>query len=180
MPRKPTAIFLQDACYQHRYIRSRDTSAIVERPERLRAVALGLSAAMARIQDSRPQDRKNILDTTNIANSDVETDDLAAALDRMKLAVDPSSPIRIVKTSASVNLLDNPAVKFVHGDIDGDVYLENLKEWAKTSRDKISGGGSEIPEGLPQGDLYRKLIVPSSSLTCLRLILYGYSLSRFS
>lgn len=161
MPRKdlkPTAIFLQDACYQHRYIRSRDTSAIVERPERLRAVALGLSAALAHIQHSRPEAHKDRMENTNPANNDTETDELAAALDRLKLAVDPSSPIRIVKTSTSVNLLDHPAVKFVHGDIDGDVYLENLKEWAKTSRDKVSGGGSEIPEGLPQGDLYRELI----------------------
>ena len=34
LSRSRTAIFLQDACYQHRFIRSTDLSLIVERPER--------------------------------------------------------------------------------------------------------------------------------------------------
>ena len=46
-----TAVYLQDACYQHRYIRSKDLSNIVERPERLRAVKVGPAAAIARLEE---------------------------------------------------------------------------------------------------------------------------------
>ena len=52
IPNFKTAILIQDACYQHRYIRSKDLSAIVERPERIRAVKVGLSAAIARIEEA--------------------------------------------------------------------------------------------------------------------------------
>jgi histone deacetylase HOS3 len=48
--------------------------------------------------------------------------------------------------------------------VEGDVYLENLKAWARDSHDKILKGGSEIPEGLSQGDLYRKFFLQSTSL----------------
>jgi histone deacetylase HOS3 len=157
-PRR-AAVFFQDACYQHHYIRSRDLSSIVERPERLRAVLIGLAAAIARLEDAVPQTSKSeLMDNSK----DLETDGLTAALGRMNLAPDSSksgkSPVSIVQTSAVVDILNHPAVKFVHGDVDGDVYLENLKNWARDSRDKILEGGSEIPEGLSQGDLYRKYL----------------------
>ena len=58
-----------------------------------------------------------------------------------------------------MDLLNDPAVKFVHGDIERDVYLESLKSWAKDSQDKVAKGESEIPEGYSQGDLYRRLIL---------------------
>lgn len=147
-PTKP-AIFLQDACFQHRYIRSRDLSAIVERPERLRAVTIGLSAAISRLEGTvRSQTLAKPLDP----------DDLAAQLARLNMESNSSSsgqPVSIVRSSASVDILSHPAVKYVHGDIDGDVYLENLVRWIRESKDKIDNEGSEIPENLSQGDLYR-------------------------
>ncbi|KAF9465374.1 histone deacetylase complex protein [Collybia nuda] len=142
------AVFLQDACYQHQYIRSRDLSAIVERPERLRAVTIGLSAAIARLELVVPT--KQHINT----RGDEDPDDLVAAMNRMNLILDHESPISIIQSHASVDILANPAVKFVHGDVDGDVYLENLKQWAEDSRNKIHKGESEIPSGLAQGDLY--------------------------
>jgi hypothetical protein len=158
-PTKETAIFLQDICLQHRFIRSRDTSAIVEKPERLRAVNTGLAAAMAHLEQSLAATKVDY----HALSTGSTSDDLAAALDRMNLAaqgVDPlesqSSPVSVIKSAASVDMLNHPAVKFIHGDVDGDLYLENLKDWARDSHDKIMKGGSEIPEGLPQGDLYRK------------------------
>ncbi len=42
----------------------------------------------------------------------------------------------------------------MHGDIDGDVYLENLSNWGEISTEKVRKGESEIPLHLPQGDLY--------------------------
>ena len=160
IPTKETAIFLQDACLQHRFIRSRDTSNVVERPERLRAISIGLAAAMARIEES--------LSTSSGTLEMSPSDDLANALGRMNLAASPDPlesptiPISVVKSSASAHMFTHPAVKFVHGDVDGDVYLENLKAWARDSHDKIAKGESEIPEGLAQGDLYRECQLSNS------------------
>ncbi|KAJ7456771.1 Arginase/deacetylase [Mycena galericulata] len=148
-PTATPAIFLQDACFQHRYIRSRDTSTIVERPERLRAVTVGLAAAISRLEG------------VAAAGKPADPDDLAAQLGRLNIEsasgdtlkrTDP--PVLIVQSSASVDILGHPAVKYVHGDVDGDVYLENLVGWMKDSKDKIEKGESEIPPNLSQGDLY--------------------------
>lgn len=146
-------IYLQDDCLKHRFIRSRDTSSIVERPERLRAVKIGLAAAIARIEEAegalKPSD----------ANVFVE-DELAAALGKMDIATSDAGLIRarsisVTRSTATVDLLDNAAVKYVHGDIDGDVYLQTLKAWARDSEDNIIKKGSEMPEGMPPLDLYR-------------------------
>ncbi|KAJ7228119.1 histone deacetylase domain-containing protein [Mycena haematopus] len=146
------AIFLQDACFGHRYIRSRDLSAIVERPERLRAVTVGLSAAMSRLEGVQYQTAESL-----------NPDDLAAQLGRLNIESAPLNrsdpPISIFRSSASADILSHPAVKYVHGDIDGDVYLENLVRWIRESKEKVDKGESEIPESLSQGDLY---LCPSS------------------
>ncbi|KAK7054525.1 histone deacetylase [Paramarasmius palmivorus] len=149
-----SAIFIQDVCYKHKFIRSRDTSTVVERPERVRAVKVGIAAALARLEevDSMPS-------SVSPKQSD-DSDVLAAALDKMKLdgpsttQLSTYGPIAVIHSSASVPLLGSAAVKFVHGDIEGDVYLENICKWAAESTEKIGRGESEIPEGLPQGDLY--------------------------
>jgi|SRR5882762_5089800 histone deacetylase HOS3 len=160
-PTKETAIFLQDVCLLHRFIRSRDTSAIVEKPERMRAVNIGLAAAMAHLEESFASTLIQSAGSPILSTAST-SDDLAAALGRMNLAtkdVDPlefqSSPISVVKSVASADMLNHAAVKFIHGDVDGDIYLENLKRWARDSHGEILKGGSEIPEGLSQGDLYR-------------------------
>ncbi|KAJ7065157.1 Arginase/deacetylase [Mycena belliarum] len=146
------AIFLQDACFQHRYIRSRDLSAIVERPERLRAVTVGLAAAISRLEGVAPPPANT---------KPLDPDDLASQLDQLKIGSTPDSslastnnPVSIVQSSASADILGHPAVKYVHGDIDGDVYLESLVRWARESEEKINSGESEIPANLAQGDLY--------------------------
>ncbi|KZP17796.1 hypothetical protein FIBSPDRAFT_1046648 [Athelia psychrophila] len=102
--------------------------------------------------------------TVTKAEPDDNAGGLVAALNKLNLAssdVDPLSPpnlaFSVVKSSASVDILRHPAVKFVHGDVDGDVYLENIKAWARDSHDKIAKSESEIPEGLSQGDLYRMI-----------------------
>ncbi|KAF8624393.1 hypothetical protein AX15_005879 [Amanita polypyramis BW_CC] len=167
-----TGIFLQDACLQHRYIRSRVTSQIVERPERIRAVMIGLSAAIARLEEvtgtsitdpvpSLPIIQAGTADARLEAGVRVPTKELEAAMHRMTLTqppgvieIEPSVPVAIFHSQAYLDLLNHPAVKYVHGGVDGDVYLENLVRWAKESLDKLAKGDFEIPEGLPQGDLY--------------------------
>ena len=158
---KNSAIFIQNACLQHRYIRSKDTSNIVERPERLRAVTIGLSAAIARLEelfnsDSSPGPPPK---TPESAKKEPNPDELADVLNTLKINSELStsrSPVSIIESQATVDILNHPAVKFVHGDFERDVYLENLTAWAKESHHRISKGESEIPEGLSQGDLYRQ------------------------
>ncbi|KAI9568469.1 histone deacetylase domain-containing protein [Boletus coccyginus] len=161
---KRTAIFVQDECLKHHFIRSRDTSGIVERPERLHAVKLGLAAAISRIEDAKSVVNAPTPESAPATGTD--EGDLAAALARMAIAPttgpatsSPSFPLHpfsvtIRRTPASVSLLDHAAVKYVHGDIERDVYLENLTAWARDSQKNITEKGTEIPEGIPPLDLY--------------------------
>ena len=158
-----TTIFLQDACTQHRYIRTKDASHIFERPERLRAVKIGLCAAISRLEEESSLQHP-VAPAATARPEDSDADSLVEAIENLRLEQDPAElalsnglPVQVVQSSAKVDILNHPAVKFVHGDIDGDVYLEKLVEWARHSAEKISNGESEIPSGLPQGDLYSKL-----------------------
>lgn len=152
-----TAVFLQDACLQHKYIRTKDSSHIVERPERLRAVKIGLSAAISRLEEPLP-----VTAPVPSGAEDSEADSLVDAIENLRLEQQDSVqirlpkglPVQVVQSSAKADILNHPAVKYVHGDIDRDVYLEDLVEWARHSVEKISNGQPEIPSGLPQGDLY--------------------------
>jgi histone deacetylase HOS3 len=156
-----TAIFLQDACTQHRYIRTKDASHIFERPERLRAVKIGLCAAISRLEEewcALPGAARA---------EDPDADSLVAAIENLRLEQDSAEelallpkghPVQVVQSSARVDILNHPAVKYVHGDVGGDVYLEKLVEWARHSAERISNGESEIPSGLPQGDLYSEFV----------------------
>ncbi len=157
----PTAIYLQKACLQHRYIRTRDSSHIVERPERLRAVNVGIAAAVARLEERAPGINPPPNDALVNPADGGEADELTKALGKLQLSTPSRSerpsrvPATFVHSGASVDILNNTAVKFVHGDIERDVYLETLRSWASDSQDKINKGESEIPEGYAQGDLYR-------------------------
>ncbi|KAF8157895.1 histone deacetylase domain-containing protein [Crassisporium funariophilum] len=155
-----SAIFIQNACLQHRYIRSKDITNIVERPERLRAIGIGLSAAIARLEELFTS-QKSPATTTSVSKGlkrGSDANELADVLNNLKLDSDHShmihSPVTIFESQETIDILNHPAVKFVHGDIERDVYLENLTNWAKQSYDKIAKGESEIIEGLSQGDLY--------------------------
>jgi len=156
-----TTIFLQDACIQHKYIRTKDSTHIVERPERLRAVKIGLCAAISRLEESLPV--ATSVDPTPAEDS--EADSLVEAIENLRLEQQDSAvlplpkglPVQVVRSSAKVDILDHGAVKYIHGDVDGDVYPKRLAEWARQSAEKISNGQSEIPDGLPQGDLYSKV-----------------------
>lgn len=151
-------VYLQEACLRHQFIRSKDTSNIVERPERLRAVDIGVATVLARTADSLI---KPVATPAPLATKAKDADDLADAIGRLDIAQAGSSTLRtsavhVVKSSAKVNILNHAAVKYIHGDIEGNVYLEKLVKLAKESKEKIAAGESEIPDGLSQGDLYRK------------------------
>jgi histone deacetylase HOS3 len=128
----------------------------VERPERVRAVKVGLAATVSRLEELLTH---TPLESAKEAATD--PDDLASALDRMKLDPKTKIPLQVIYSSATVNLLNDPAVKFVHGDIDGDIYLENLVEWVAASHDNVANNNSEIPDNMSQTDLFRKYSLKS-------------------
>ena len=154
---KKSGVFIQNSCLQHRYIRSKDLSNIVERPERLRAVNIGLASAIARLENLFSEKASNPTASPSGNEMKAGLNDLAEELNRLSLKQESSrSPVSVVNSDASVDILNHPAVKFIHGDIERDVYLENLVTWARDSVDKIRKQGSEIPDSYSQGDLYCK------------------------
>ncbi len=163
---KNSGIYIQNACLQHQYIRSKDLSNIVERPERLRAVNIGLSAAIARLHELFSEEASLAATEAHSIKAEASPDDLIDELTKLSLtqkSVKSTLPISIVNSDATVDILNHPAVKFVHGDIERDVYLENLKKWSIDSVEKIRNGESELPGNYPQGDLYRKYHKPRSN-----------------
>ena len=154
-----TAVFVQEACYSHKYIRTRDDSGIFERPERLRSVALGLAAAISRLEEIEHRHGQGSTkvssaeaalpstaqllsplppnqDITRNSGRDADSE-LSSALDRltinpggsdlaneMKLQI---NEVQIVKSTGRSSLLSDPAVKFIHGDIEGCVGVLTLR-----------------------------------------------------
>jgi len=161
---EPLGLFIQPACLQHKYIRHPNSSHIFERPERLRAVLLGVAAAVARLEEAEETITKSL--------SNPETDDLSNLLSGLSIQssftqpkhlsiVDPPRP----KTTGQV-LLHHPALQLAHsppdsalldgGPIPSSTYLKNLHKWASEALETIKNTGCEIPSGLGlnQGDLY--------------------------
>jgi len=144
----PVTIILQEKCFLHKYIRERDASGIVERPERLRAVSIGLAAAIARLEDEVPPSLPR------------EPDDLTRAMSQMSIAhssITISPQIcQIIHSDAILDLVSHPAMKYIHANATTPEanYLTKLKSWAAQSEEKIQNGTSEIPNDLAQGDLY--------------------------
>lgn len=115
-------VILQDDCYGHRFSRPRTTkshlSMIVERPERLRASVLGISAAYVRLGHRHLQDmRPNASITTAFG----------------------APPFHIRKTSRVMSLLD-PAVVAVHGKS----WLTELHAMAASAGTKLAIGSKEV------------------------------------
>lgn len=168
----PLTAILQPKGLLHRFIRSKDTSTVVERPERLRAVAVGIAAAAARLEEY--QRHTSGVDVKDEADAGAlhETDSLTSALDR--LAISPSSgdirqpanarttPLNIMTASSTkLDIFNHEAVRFIHGE--AHEYLAKLDAWASSSEEKIRAGESEIPTGYSQGDLYRMCSIDNSS-----------------
>ncbi|KAG8791082.1 hypothetical protein FRC12_010211 [Ceratobasidium sp. 428] len=156
------SIHVQPACSEHQYVRDKDTSTIVERPERLRALALGIAGALARSEE------KFLLVGTTV----VEPEDLAKSIENITLEGGSEQPhssnpsVSIVRhaTPLDVSFLNNPTVRMIHAlDEDtaagsGEEYLSQLARWVSDVETRLKSGESEIPdgEGLSQGDLYRE------------------------
>ncbi|KAJ1303604.1 hypothetical protein OPQ81_011787 [Rhizoctonia solani] len=161
-PKPKLSIHVQPSCSEHRYIRDKDLSTIVERPERLRALAVGIAAAIALNEGT-------ILGTSAFADITDAQDDLSATMEKLSLQstedIVLSTPVANIihyVRPADASFLNSPAVRMIHAleedatSGSGDDYISQLSRWALESEDRIKAGNSEIPkgEGLSQGDLY--------------------------
>ncbi|KAK0714560.1 hypothetical protein B0H67DRAFT_664066 [Lasiosphaeris hirsuta] len=142
-----TIVFLHDACYGHRFSRPRTSRAalttIVERPERIKACALGVSAAYVRLGDRHEEGVFPIRPRANPASL-------------------PSIPFRIQKTTRRLSLTSQ-TVTNVHGV----KWMEELKSMCDSAEAKLAMNGKELqrpeaeraangdaPKKLHEGDLY--------------------------
>ncbi|KAK5653908.1 hypothetical protein OQA88_7833 [Cercophora sp. LCS_1] len=142
-----TVVILQDACYGHRYSRPKTSrvslNTIVERPERIKACVLGVSAAYVRLGERHEDGAFPIGPSLN-----------PAAL--------PSVPFRIHKTTRRLSL-SSQTVTNVHGV----KWMEELKAMCDSAEAKLATSGkelqrpemdrgpnSETPQKLHEGDLY--------------------------
>ncbi|EAA32603.3 hypothetical protein GE21DRAFT_6512 [Neurospora crassa] len=142
-----TIVILNDACYGHRYSRPRTSKAslstIVERPERIKASVLGVSAAYVRLGE-RHQD----------GSFPIHPDQHPSNL--------PSVPFLIQKTTRRL-AITSPTVTNVHGT----KWMEELKIMCDTAEAKLATNGKELqrpdmdrgpdaeePPKFHEGDLY--------------------------
>ena len=140
-----TLVIVHDACYGHRFARPRSSRAalgsIVERPERIRAGVLGVSAAYVRLGRKHAGERY-------APHPDLDP------------CIAPAPPFQIRKTGRSL-ALSSPAVAHVHGA----KWMDDLKTMCDAAESRLALNGKELvrprsagkddhaPE-FHQGDLY--------------------------
>lgn len=142
-----TIVILNDAVYGHRFSRPRTSrsalSTIVERPERIKASVLGISAAYVRLGGRH-------------------SEGLLPIYPKRCVSALPSIPFRIHKTTRRL-LLTSQAVTNVHGT----KWMDELKLMCDSAESKLAMGGKELqrpvmsrgpddgpPQKLHEGDLY--------------------------
>ncbi|WVQ70703.1 hypothetical protein IAR50_000225 [Cryptococcus sp. DSM 104548] len=167
----PLGLFIQPACLQHKYIRHPNASHIFERPERLRAVLLGVAAAAARLEQVSPQTGPTHDDLSKLLSSLSLTQSPSQPSPHLHLVPAPSLPFKPGNI-----LLHHPAVQIAHSPVgeapfpyigEGSTggagvswpqsdYLKDLVKWCEGAAERIKETGCEIPEGmgLNPGDLY--------------------------
>lgn len=144
-------VLIQEDCLQHKFSRRapdgrpHSSDDIVERPERLAAVKLGVAAAYCRLQAATPKKLPSPL------------------ADHRQLHLQ-GSPFDIRFTRASLPL-NHETVMFIHNESNlapgqqdlNDLepkYPDQLKSWIAKASQAHAEGVSEIPRHLAQGDLY--------------------------
>ena len=140
-----TMVIVHDACYGHRFSRPRTTKAalntIVERPERIRAGVVGVSAAYVRLGLRHAGER-------------------FAPHPNLDLHMLPAPPFQVRRTGRTM-ALSSPAVTHVHGT----KWMDDLKDMCNAAESRLALNGRELvrPHGigndpgapaLHEGDLY--------------------------
>ncbi|CAK7274878.1 histone deacetylase [Sporothrix epigloea] len=151
MNRTPLVVVLHDACYGHRFSRPRTSRAnlatIVERPERIQACAVGVSAAYVRLGGRH-------VGGAYMPHPELEPAAFPAV----------AMPFRIHQTARALPL-QSPTVTNVHGT----KWMEELRVMCDTAAAKLALNGRELqrpdmdrgppahhatPARLHEGDLY--------------------------
>ncbi|KAK8850477.1 hypothetical protein IAR55_004395 [Kwoniella newhampshirensis] len=159
----PLGLFIQPACLQHKYIRHANSSHIFERPERLRAVLLGVAAAVARLEEAAAstedvsQDKKT--DSITPSTSTTTTgDDLSGMLSSLSIGAGsaflPATHISIVSPPSPLQpgsiLLHHPAVQIAHSPTP-EAPFPYLGQGSSSS----SGGSASFPTSPYLKDLFK-------------------------
>lgn len=145
-------VIVAPAVLAHRYVRGRNVSLIVERPERVRAVLLGAAAVLGRIAAGelsettrRGKSDPNPPSATHQQAASDDADDLIAQLAGMSMskpgesssgAVDSVtqdsewSPMQVLHSTKSVSLTQHPAMRAVHAEDDDllDALLPDIEK----------------------------------------------------
>ncbi|PYH72579.1 histone deacetylase hosB [Aspergillus vadensis CBS 113365] len=123
-PQSQTLVLVHDACYGHRFSRPRTSRAalnsIVERPERIQASVLGISAAYVRLA-------RRHAGGTFAPHPDLNPQQL------------PVPPFQIRKTARTLSL-SSPAVTHVHGS----KWMEDLKTMCDAAESRLALNGKEL------------------------------------
>ena len=153
-------------------------------PERLRAVLLGIAAAVARLEEAEnvlsclptagPSSSTNLKPSDSVTPSNSNADDLSSLLSDLSISNFrlPAFHLDIVPPPVPVappgqTLLHHPALQLAHSPPSSgpmyeanpsasSSYLKDLYNWASDAENTIKETGCEIPpgRGLNQGDLY--------------------------
>ncbi|CEL02393.1 hypothetical protein ASPCAL03563 [Aspergillus calidoustus] len=119
-----TLVVIHDACYGHRFSRPRTSraalSSIVERPERVQACVLGVSAAYVRLARRHAGGQFTVHPDLNLHQL-------------------PVPPFQIRKTSRSL-AVTSPAVTHVHGT----KWMEDLKNMCDAAESRLALNGKEL------------------------------------
>lgn len=114
--KRPVGLFVQPACLHHRYIRHANSSHIFERPERLRAVLLGVAAAVARLEEADENVRRKVEDIFRSATR-VGTDGGRGNTSN-EFTTGPSDDLSFMLSSLSINASNSAAFNHLtHLDI---------------------------------------------------------------
>ncbi|GAA6032029.1 hypothetical protein JCM8097_003395 [Rhodosporidiobolus ruineniae] len=151
-PLPRTSILFQPACLGHRYIRNSDIGTIVERPERIRAVKVGVAAAFARLEGREGKGRWE----APVERSEKGEDELDELLGGLSLAegakkadkkgkgraknVFGGGPFDILESSSILGV-DHPAVRLVHPAPNHAPTAEADAAWIAAS----SSSSSSVP-----------------------------------
>ncbi|CAO1633057.1 unnamed protein product [Sympodiomycopsis kandeliae] len=152
-------VIVAPAVLAHRYVRGNDTSLIVERPERVRAVLLGISAVLGRL--GTEDEQINQPNTTANRKQAGGSDDLVSQLAGMSVGNKEDdnsrvrnlhSPVQVLHSTRSISFHpSHPALSAIHGHED-ELVTWDLPECETRRRLKHHKTSSERTDGSPEVD----------------------------
>jgi hypothetical protein len=120
-----TAVILQEACLKHVYSRNNDIGTIVERPQRIRAVKMGVAGCLARMEG---RERRKASRQRNETDQKGEDEEDSKRLDILMSGMDIGEkvdvkgkgreilggPFDIIESTRLLSI-DDPALLYIHG-----------------------------------------------------------------